>query len=76
MSILSAVDVFASLMCPNSVPQFQPEKEAEVKKDEKPCQQMVESVTSDLTCSITSDLSQVGSSLQSTASHAMHFRTP
>jgi len=37
---------------------FQPEKEAEVKKDEKPCQQMVESVTSDLTCSITSDLSQ------------------
>jgi len=37
---------------------FQPEKEEEVKKDEKACQQMVESVTSDLTCSITSDLSQ------------------
>ena len=54
-----------SLICPNSTPQFQPEKEEEeIKKDEKPCQQMVESVTSDLTCSITSDLSQVGSSNQ------------
>ena len=44
----------------NSTPQFQPENEAAVKKEENPCQQMVESVTSDLTCSITSDLSQVG----------------
>jgi len=39
---------------------FQPEEKEEdvVAKDEKPAQQMVESVTSDLTCSITSDLSQ------------------
>ena len=44
----------------NSTPQFQPENEDAVKKEENPCQQMVESVTSDLTCSITSDLSQVG----------------
>ena len=64
MCISSSADVFASLISPNSMPQFQPEKEEEVKKDEKPCQQMVESVTSDLTCSITSDLSQVGSSNQ------------
>ena len=35
-----------------------------VAKDEKPAQQMVESVTSDLTCSITSDLSQVAPSCQ------------
>ena len=44
----------------NSTPQFQPENEDAIKKEENPCQQMVESVTSDLTCSITSDLSQVG----------------
>ena len=48
------------LLYSNFTPQFQPENEAAVKKEENPCQQMVESVTSDLTCSITSDLSQVG----------------